>query len=78
MSSGGQMMPFSFGATSAGYSASGSVANQIPFDPRVPFTVTLNSSGNGVVFLGGALRPTGSQTAGSYATSITLLALNAR
>jgi hypothetical protein len=65
-------MPISFGPTSAGYSASGSIAAQTAFDPRTPFRANLSALGRGSVFLGGALSPPGSQAAGSYTASVTM------
>lgn len=68
----GPTVPISFGATSAGYSASGSIAGQTAFDPRTPFRVTLSLLGRGSVFLGGVLTPPSSQAAGSYTATVTI------
>lgn len=68
----GDAMPLTFGPTSAGYSPTGSVADEMLFDPGAPVTVTLDGNGRGVVFLGGTLRPAGGQRSGSYSAAITL------
>lgn len=71
-SGGGANMPISFGPASAGYSADGSTASLVPFDPTTPFTVRLSRLGVGYVYLGGTLQPGGGQTAGNYTASIVL------
>jgi len=68
----GLTVPISFGATSAGYSASGSIAGQTAFDPRTPFRVNLSVLGRGSVFLGGLLTPPTSQAAGSYTATVSV------
>ncbi len=68
----GATMPTSFGSTSAGYSANGSIAAQTAFDPRTPFRATLSLLGRGSVFLGGTVAPPGSQGAGSYTAFVTI------
>ncbi|HEU4643572.1 MAG TPA: DUF4402 domain-containing protein [Gemmatimonadaceae bacterium] len=68
----GDAMPLTFGPTSAGYSPTGSVADETLFDPSTPITVTLDGNGRGVVFLGATLRPSGGQRAGNYSASLTL------
>jgi uncharacterized protein DUF4402 len=72
LTAGGSTMPISFGATSAGYASNGSIASQVPFDPRVPFRVNLSVLGRGSTFLGGALTPPGTQSAGSYSGSVSI------
>jgi hypothetical protein len=69
---GGATTPISFGATSAGYSANGSIASQVPFDPRVPFRASLSALGRGTAFVGGLLAPPGTQSAGSYSGSVSV------
>jgi Domain of unknown function (DUF4402) len=69
---GGATMPISFGATSAGYSSSGAIGSQAPFDPRAPFRTNLSLLGRGSTFIGGALGPAGTQTAGSYSGSVAM------
>lgn len=69
---GGTTMPISFGSTSAGYSASGSIVGQTAFNPHSPFRANLSVLGRGSVFLGGALTPAGSQAAGSYTATMTI------
>ena len=69
---GGGTMPISFGSTSAGYSASGSIAAQTAFNPNTAFRTNLSLIGRGSVFLGGTLAPAGSQTAGSYSATVTM------
>jgi hypothetical protein len=69
---GGATMPISFGATSAGYSASGAIGSQVPFDPRAPFRTNLSLLGRGSTFIGGVLAPAGTQSAGSYSGPISM------
>ncbi|HEX5437845.1 MAG TPA: hypothetical protein VFW98_11845 [Gemmatimonadaceae bacterium] len=69
---GGTTIPISFGPASAGFSPSGSLADVVPFDPAVPFTVTIDSKRTARVFLGGTLQPVAGQPAGSYTVPITL------
>jgi Domain of unknown function (DUF4402) len=63
---GGGTMPVSFSATSAGYSANGSIGSQVAFDPRVPYRANLSLLGRGSAFIGGSLAPPGTQAAGTY------------
>lgn len=65
-------MPIAFGGTSAGYSASGSIASQVGFDPRVPFVTQAGQVATSAVFLGGTVNPNPSQRAGSYTATVTL------
>jgi hypothetical protein len=71
-STAGDAMPLTFGPTSAGYSPTGSVADETLFDPSAPITVTLDKNGRGVVFLGATLRPNGRQRAATYSATLTL------
>ena len=68
-------MPVQFGPASAGFSATGSLASVVPFDPSIPFTATIDAKTTARVFLGGTLQPTGGQAFGSYTATITLTAL---
>jgi hypothetical protein len=72
----GAPLPLSFGATSAGFSATGSTAGMALFDPRVPFTGTASNNGRATVFLGGTALPAGTQSAGSYTGTVTLTVAN--
>lgn len=70
---GGAAMPLSFGGDDAGFSTTQSVANQVGFDPRLPFVATMGGPpGRASVFLGGTVTPLVSQPAGSYTGTITL------
>jgi hypothetical protein len=69
---GGAQMPLVFGSSDAGYSQSQSIASQIGFDPKQPFTATLSNNGRGSVFVGGTANPAANQRAGSYTATITL------
>ncbi len=68
----GAVLPLSFAAGDAGYSASQSIANQTAFDPRLPFVATLSNNGRGSIFLGGTASPTAGQRAGTYTGLITI------
>jgi hypothetical protein len=72
----GVSLPLSFGATSGGFSASGSQTGMTLFDPRVPFTGTAANNGRATVFLGGTALPAGTQRAGSYTGTVTLTVAN--
>jgi hypothetical protein len=72
----GAPLPLSFGATSAGFSASGSTTGMTLFDPRVPFTGTASNNGRATIFLGGTAAPAGTQRAGSYTGTVTLTVAN--
>lgn len=65
-------LPLFFGGGDAGYSQTQSIASQVAFDPKQPFTITFNQQGRGSVFLGGTAQPGPSQRAGSYSATITL------
>ena len=69
---GGATLPLSYTAGDAGFSAQQSVANQIGFDPRTPYTAVLSGPGRGSVFLGCRATPAANQPAGSYAATLTL------
>jgi hypothetical protein len=70
---GAATMNVSFGTTSAGFSPSGSITNQEFFDPRTSYSTNLSSTGRGTGFLGGILTPSGTQPAGSYSGSVTII-----
>jgi hypothetical protein len=69
----GATMPITFGATSGGYSATGSIASQVGFDPRLPFVTQAGQGATSAVFLGGTVNPGASQRAGSYTATVTLI-----
>jgi len=71
---GGASVPVTFGPVSAGFSPDGSLATVVPFDPSVPFTVTVDRKTTARVFLGGTLQPGSSQSPGSYSATIVLTA----
>lgn len=68
----GATMPVDFPDLFAGFSASGSITNQVSFNPRAPFRVNLSSTGRGTGFLGGVLTPSGTQPPGSYSGSVSI------
>ena len=69
---GGGSLPVVFGVTSAGYSQSGTIGNQTPFDPAQAFTAALGNTGRGSVFLGATLHPSVATPAGAYTAPITI------
>lgn len=71
---GGVTMPLSFGPLAAGFSATGSLVGVVPFDPNIPFIVTVPGKTTARVFLGGTVQPGGAQSAGTYTTTIALTA----
>jgi hypothetical protein len=70
--SGGARIPISFGGTSAGYTASGSISTQVFFDPAVPFRTRLSELGRGACFIGGTLMPPGTQRSGTYTVPLSI------
>ena len=68
----GALMPVSFGASDAGFSATQSIGSQVGFDPKQPFTATLPINGRGSVFIGATANPATNQRAGAYTATITL------
>jgi hypothetical protein len=73
---GGGAIPIVFGASDAGYSASQSIASQIPFDPALPFTATLSNNGRGSIFLGATLQPGAAAPPGGYTAPVTITLAN--
>jgi hypothetical protein len=69
---GGATLPLSYTAGDAGFSAQQSVADQIGFDPRTPYTAVLSGPGRGSVFLGCRATPAANQAAGNYSATLTL------
>jgi hypothetical protein len=66
-------MPITFGPGSAGFSLSGSIDSQAPFDPTASSQpLRLSDLGRGTFFLGGTLTPSLSQPSGSYSGSVTI------
>lgn len=69
----GATLPLSFGANDAGYSALGSIASQVAFDPRASAVVLTNTSnGRGTIYLGGTASPAFNQQPGNYTGVITI------
>jgi len=70
----GQSIPISFSPVSAGFSPTGSLADVVPFDPRIPQSFTIDRKTTARVFLGGTLQPISGQTPGAYTAAIVLQA----
>lgn len=70
---GGAQLVVAFGNGDAGYSPGESITSQQLFDPRVPTTFALPTNGKASVFLGGRALPVGTQPAGSYTGTVTLI-----
>jgi hypothetical protein len=68
----GALMPITFGASDAGFSATQAIGSQVGFDPKQPYTATLPNSGRASVFLGATANPATNQRAGTYTGTITL------
>lgn len=68
----GALMPITFGASDAGFSANQTIGSQVGFDPKQPFTATLPPNGRASVFLGATASPTPNQRAGAYTATIIL------
>ena len=64
------ILPLSFTPTSGGYSQSGAVGGEVPFDPRVSYLNFLSNTGRATVYLGGTASPTAGQRSGSYSGTI--------
>jgi hypothetical protein len=68
----GALLPVSFGASDAGFSATQAIGSQVGFDPKQPYTATLPNNGRASVFLGATANPATNQRAGPYTATITL------
>lgn len=68
----GALMPVSFGAGDAGFSATQAIGSQVGFDPKQPFTAMLPANGRASVFLGATANPTVNQRAGAYTATVVL------
>ena len=68
----GALMPISFGASDAGFSATQTIGSQVGFDPKQPFTAMLPNNGRASVFLGSTANPATNQRAGAYTATIIL------
>jgi hypothetical protein len=68
----GALMPLTFGASDAGYSATQSIGSQVGFDPKQPFTATIPNNGRASVFIGGSANPATNQRAGAYTATLIL------
>ncbi len=69
---GGGRVGVSFGPQSAAYSINESSADNIPFDPRAPFSLKLPQSGRVVVMIGGMARPSRQLISGRYSGNLSL------
>src|SRR5437899_12755625 len=69
---GGALMPISFGAGDAGFSATQAIGSQVGFDPKQPFTATVPNNGRASVFVGATANPTTNQRAGAYTATLIL------
>lgn len=65
-------MPVSFNSTDGGYSNPQLIGSQVPFDPRSPYTASLDKNGDALIYLGGTASPAVNQRAGSYTATITM------
>ena len=70
---GGGRVALTFGPQSAAYSVNQTNVDNIPFDPRAPFTLTLPASGRVVVLIGGMAMPSRQLASGRYAGNLSLL-----
>lgn len=68
----GATMPIVFGGSDAGYSPPSAIGSQVAFDPRQPFTTTLDNNGRVAVYIGATAQPAPTQRAGSYTGTLTL------
>ncbi len=68
----GATLPLSYAGGDAGYSSTQNIGNQVGFDPRTTFNVTLANNGRGSVFLGCTALPAANQRAGNYTATLTL------
>jgi len=68
----GALMPLTFGASDAGFSATQAIGSQVGFDPKQPFTATLPANGRASVFVGATASAATNQRAGAYTATIIL------
>lgn len=68
----GGRVGLSFGAQSAAYSVNESSVDNIPFDPRAPFSLKIPASGRVVVIVGGMARPSRQLISGKYSGNLSL------
>lgn len=68
----GALMPLTFGASDAGYSATQAIGSQVGFDPKQSFTAALPNNGRASVFVGATANPATNQRAGAYTATIVL------
>jgi len=68
----GALMPLTFGASDAGFSATQAIGSQVGFDPKQPFTATLPTTGRASVFVGATASAATNQRAGAYTATIIL------
>jgi len=68
----GALMPISFGASDAGFSATQAIGSQVGFDPKQPYTAALPNNGRASVFLGATANPSMNQRAGAYTATVIL------
>ncbi len=69
---GGGKVALVFGPQSAAYSVNESSVDNIPFDPRAPFSLKLPPSGRVVVMIGGMARPSRQLISGRYSGNLSL------
>ena len=68
----GALMPLSFGASDAGFSATQAIGSQVGFDPKQSFTAALPTNGRASVFVGATANAATNQRAGAYTATIIL------
>jgi hypothetical protein len=69
---GGGRVGLAFGPQSAAYSVNQSNVDNIPFDPRAPFSLKLPANGRVVVIIGGIARPSRQLASGRYTGNLSL------
>jgi hypothetical protein len=69
---GGGRVGLAFGPQSAAYSVNQSNVDNIPFDPRAPFTLKLPVNGRVVVMIGGIARASRQLISGRYTGNLSL------
>ena len=68
----GTSIPVAFGPGDAVYVPDGNLGSAIPFDPRVPTTLRLPASGQGLILLGGTALPSAQASSGRYRARVAL------